>query len=422
MSESPVGVDSSGEVLLTELPNGLRVVTERMDSVRSVTLGCWVGVGNRDEPAQHAGSSHFLEHLLFKGSAQWSTRDLSVAIDGVGGDMNAFTSREYTAYSFRVPHTSLALAAELLGEVITRPTLDADDLESERLVIQEELTMAEDTPDDLVHMELQESLFPGHPLGREVLGSVDTIEHMTAETVRGFHGHWYQPANMVIAAAGLVDHQELVDAMSAKFAAQHGGERPARMQPDAGVRRVTAIDKPVEQTHVAFGWRGFGLDDERRFALSLANQILGGSLSSRLFHEIREKRGLAYSVFSSSSSYLDAGILTMYAGTSPEKTRELLDVVDAEIQELIDNGFTAEELATAKGGVSGATMMGLEDSSSRMGRLGSNILLFDRVKPLDEAVAAIERVDLDELNAVAAEVFSADRALSLVGPDATNYI
>ncbi len=414
MSES-IGT-SSEDIQLTELPNGLRVVTERMDSVRSVTMGCWVGVGSRDEADDHAGSSHFLEHLLFKGSDKWSTRDISIAIDGVGGDMNAFTSREYTAYSFRVPHIAVDLAAELLGEVISRPTLDADDLESERLVILEELTMAEDTPDDLVHMELQRSLFPDHPLGEEVLGTEESISAMNADTVRKFHRHWYQPANMVVSAAGLVDHDRLVDAMESAFGQLEGGDRPTREVPSEGVRPFCSTEKPVEQTHVALGWRGFGLDDERRFALSLANQILGGSLSSRLFHEIREKRGLAYSVFSSAASYSDAGILTMYAGTSPEKAVELLAVVDHEIAEVIENGFTPEELATAKGGVSGATMIGLEDSSSRMGRLGSNMLLFDRIKPIDEAVAAIERVDLDQLNEVARQVFSAERCVSLVGP------
>ncbi len=408
---------SSEDIQLTELPNGLRVVTERMDSVRSVTLGCWVGVGSRDEAGHHAGSSHFLEHLLFKGSDQWSTRDISIAIDAVGGDMNAFTSREYTAYSFRVPHTAVDLAARLLGEVITRPSLDPDDLESERLVINEELTMAEDTPDDLVHMELQRSLFPDHPLGEEVLGNSESISAMTADTVREFHSHWYRPANMVIAAAGMVDHDQFVAEMQTAFAGLDGGARPTRSVPSEGVRGYCSTEKPVEQTHVALGWRGFGLDDDRRFALSLANQILGGSLSSRLFHEIRERRGLAYSVFSSAASYSDAGILTMYAGTSPEKADELLAVVDQEIAEVIENGFTPEELATAKGGVAGATMIGLEDSSSRMGRLGSNMLLFDRIKPIDEAVEAINRVDLDQLNAVATEVFSTQRATSLVGPN-----
>ena len=404
-------------VQLTELPNGLRVVTERMDSVRSVTLGCWVGVGNRDEDPVFAGSSHFLEHLLFKGTAEFTTRDLSIAIDGVGGDMNAFTSREYTAYSFRVPHTSAVLAAELLGAVVTRPSLDADDLESERMVIQEELTMAEDTPDDLVHMELQQSLFPGHALGSEVLGTVESIGSIQPETVRAFHKHWYQPANVVVAAAGLVDHDELVATMTAAFEGQSGGERPERAKPPTDLRLVAATDKAVEQTHISLGWRGFGLDDDRRYALSLANQILGGSLSSRLFHEIREKRGLAYAVFSSAASYSDTGIFTMYAGTSPDNTAELLEVIDQEVAEVIANGFTEDELATAKGGVAGATMMALEDSSSRMSRLGSNMLLFDRIKELDESVAAIERVSLDDLNEVAAEVFSAPHCVSLVGPN-----
>ncbi len=414
MSEA-IGTDSE-DILLTELSNGLRVVTERMDSVRSVTMGCWVGVGSRDEAEQHAGSSHFLEHLLFKGSDTWSTRDISVAVDGVGGDMNAFTSREYTAYSFRVPHTAVDLAAELLGEVVSRPALNAEDLESERLVIHEELTMAEDTPDDLVHMELQRSLFPDHPLGEEVLGTSESISAMDAETVREFHQHWYRPANMVIAAAGMVDHDRLVDAMASAFGELDGGERPQRSAPSDDVRATYSVRKPVEQTHVALGWRGFGLADDRRYALSLANQILGGGLSSRLFHEIRERRGLAYSVFSNAASYSDAGIFTMYAGTSPEKADELLAVIDAEIAEVVAEGFTADELATAKGGVAGATMIGLEDSSSRMGRLGSNILLFDRVKEIDEAVAAIQRVELDELNDVARQVFSAERCLSVVGP------
>ncbi|MEE9416237.1 MAG: pitrilysin family protein [Acidimicrobiales bacterium] len=403
-------------VEITELPNGLRIVTERMDSVRSVALGCWVGVGNRDEPDSASGSSHFLEHLLFKGSDRWSSRELSAAIDGIGGDMNAFTSREYTAYSFRVPETGIELAADLLTEVIVRPRLSAEDIDSERLVIREELAMAEDAPDDLVHMELQESLFPAHPLGREVLGTAATIDAIDCESIRAFHNKWYRPSNMVVAAAGNVEHRAVVELFDAAFAGLEPGDRPIREAPVSGLRSSISREKAVEQSHVALGWRGFGLDDQRRHGLGLVNQILGGGLSSRLFHEVREVRGLAYAVFSSLAGYVDAGIFTIYAGTNPENTSELLDVVEAELAKIIAEGFTLEELEIAKGGVAGATMIGLEDSASRMGRLGASVLLRGRVAPLDELLERILAVDLDELNAIAAEVFDADHALSIVGP------
>lgn len=399
----------------TTLDNGLRIVTEAMSSVRSASIGCWVGVGNRDETPDLAGASHFLEHLLFKGSPTRSAQEIAEQIDRTGGDLNAYTSKEHTAYQARVPDTRVDLAVDILCDVLANPGFTDDDVDGERLVILEELAQSEDLPDDLVHTALQESLFPEHSLGWEVLGTSATIEAMRADAIREFHRQWYQPANLVFAAAGNVDHDHLVERISTAFSSSDGGETPDRLAPGEGVRDDVQLERPTEQVHIAMGWRGVSYDDPDRYALAIANQVIGGGLSSRLFQEVREKRGLAYSVYSSMAAFTDAGTLTLYAGTAAERVDELLEVINTEIDDLVQNGLTPLELAVARDGFEGATLLGLEDSGSRMARIGTATSVRGYVPTIDSFVESIRAVTADDVDRVVARVLGGSRSRSAVG-------
>lgn len=400
----------------TDLPSGVRVVTERMPEARSVSLGIWFGVGSRDEPAEVAGASHFLEHLLFKGTDERSARSISMAVDSVGGEINAYTAREHTAYYTRLPVPQLRFGLDLLADVVSAPAFRAHEIDAEREVIVEELLMSEDTPDDLVFTSLYEGLFPDHPLGRETLGTRDTIEAMARDDIAGFHDTWYRPANLVVAAAGDLHHAEVLDAVVGLFADGPPGARPTRIAPAPSLTPLSVLHRPTEQVHVAMGWRGLPTDDTDRHALTLANHLLGGGLSSRLFQEVREERGLAYTVFSSPSAYGDAGSLTVYAGTAPERLEELLVVVQGVLDDLVTDGVTEEEHAVALGYVEGSMLLGLEDSGSRMARLGNGVTSRDEVVSIDEHVRRYRAVTRDDIHRVLQRVLDAPRTVSVVGP------
>jgi len=286
----------------TRLGNGIRIVTERMPEARSVSLGVWVGVGGRDEPAELAGASHFLEHLVFKGTSTRSARQIAEAVDAVGGEMNAFTNREHTAYYTRLPAAQADLGFAILGDVLTDPAFRPPEVEAERHVILEEILMNLDVPEDHVHTLLAEALFPGHPLGREVLGTRETVEAASRDEIADFFAHWYRPRNLVVVAAGHLDHDRVVDALGPTLGAQDGGERPVRERPADAVEPRAVLDDPTEQAHVAMGWRAVDHFDDDRYALMVANQVLGGGMSSRLFQQVREERGLCYSVYSWAST------------------------------------------------------------------------------------------------------------------------
>ncbi len=400
----------------TTLGNGLRVVSEHLPGSRSASIGAWFAVGSRDEAPERSGASHFLEHLLFKGTQDRSAREVAEAIDGVGGDMNAFTAREYTAFYARVPDTQGAMASELLFDVLRRPALRLSDVDAERQVINEELVAALDTPDDLVHMVLYEELFPGHELGREVLGEPDTIEAMSPADISAFHERWYRPANTVISAAGNVDHDSLVADVERHFGDLSTGERPVRTTtgPTSGARVGTEL--PVEQLHVAIGWQSLSHTDPRRYALAVANQVLGGSPSSRLFQGIREEQALAYTVYSSTSGYADTGSASLYAATSVDRGPELLTALDAAIDELVTNGVTERELSLARSGFEGSIILGLEDSGSRMSRIATGMALRDNVVPIDTFLEHLAAVTVEDVNAVIRSVYGTDPVISLVGP------
>jgi predicted Zn-dependent peptidase len=400
----------------TKLGSGLRVVTERVPSALSVASGVWVGVGARDEPDELAGVSHFLEHLLFKGTEERSAHAIASAVDRFGGDMNAFTTKEYTAYYTRLPAEHLSLGLGILGDVLTAPALRDEDVESERLVILEELLMDEDSPEDRVHTQLYESLFPGHPLGRETAGHRDSVTSITGDDVRKFFGRWYRPASMVVSVAGPVGHDEVVALVEHAFDAPGGGEAPRREAPVGKVRPLAVQRRSVEQAHVALGFAGVSRDDDDREPLDVLNHVLGGGMSSRLFQEIRERRGLAYSVYSAPSSFVDTGALTVYAGTLPESVHDVLDLVDAEIQRVACDGITDDELDVARGYLCGAFRMGLEDTASRMARLGGMLTVLGRLHTVDDQVDKWRAVDHAGVARVAERVLGGPRALSVVGP------
>jgi predicted Zn-dependent peptidase len=409
-------VPLSAGIERSDLASGVRVITERMPDASSVSVGVWFAVGSRDEPDAVAGVSHFLEHLLFKGTDARSARSIALAVDAVGGEMNAYTSREHTAYYLRLPVAELRPGLELLAEVVSRPAFRPHELEAEREVIVEEILMSEDTPDDLVVTALYESLFPGHPLGRETLGTRETVEAMARDDVAGFHGEWYRPANLVVAAAGALTHAEVLDALDGLLPEPTSTTAPVRSTPPAAVEPLVVIDRPTEQVHVAIGWRALPVGDDDRYALWVANHVLGGGMSSRLFQEIREERGLAYTVFSSPSAYSDDGALMIYTATGAGRLDELLGVVDDVLDGLLADGISEEEHLVAKGYLEGSMLLGLEDSGSRMARLGSGLTTRDQVVSVDEHVARIRAVDRDDVSRVLHRVLDGPRAVAAVGP------
>jgi predicted Zn-dependent peptidase len=415
-------VDDTEKIHRTRLDSGLRVVTEELPSLRSAAVGFWVGTGSRDEPDAIAGTSHFLEHLLFKGTPTRHAVEIAEAVESCGGDMNAFTGQEVTAYYVRVPDAFLPLAVDILSDIVWSPAMRPDEVESERQVILEEIRMRDDTPDDLVHDVFSSALFPRHPLGREVSGSEDSIGAVTRQQIASYHAEHYRPANVVVAAAGNVDHDEVVALVEAAQTDARG-ERPPRHDdadqaaPDAFAR----VDRPLEQSHLVLGARALRRDDPDRFALTVLDQVLGGGMSSRLFQEVREKRGLAYSVFSYRSAYEETGALAVYCATAPERVTETLDVVRGELDRLVaDGGVSERELVSAKGYLIGSLALSLESSSSRMHRIGRAELTLGEVPSLDWVVEQVESVTSDDVARVIDRVLGEGvRTLAVVGPPDT---
>lgn len=398
------------------LANGLTVVTEAMPAVRSVALGFWVGIGSRDEPDHRAGASHFLEHLLFKGTEARTAHSIAEAVDEVGGDMNAFTGRENTSFELRLLSEHLDLGLDILSDIMWSPSFRPDEVDAERQVILEELRLSGDEPDEEVHDLLLEALFPAHPLGRNVLGTETSVGAMTREDIRAFHDTHYLPGVVVVAAAGGVDHDALVEHVERRASTREGGVVPVRTPPPPGQRGVVVRERSTEQAHLVVGMRGPSATDGDRHALGVINHVLGGGLSSRLFEEIRERRGLAYNVYSYRAAFSDAGAVGVYAGTSPKQAATVLELIHAELDRFRDTGITARELHLAKSNIRGAFVLGLEDSDSRMARLARNLLELGTVRPIDDVVADIEALTLDDVNRVAHEVFSVERVLAAVGP------
>ncbi|MCX7619278.1 MAG: insulinase family protein, partial [Acidimicrobiales bacterium] len=400
----------------TVLDSGIRVVTERMPGSKSVAIGFWVGVGSRDEDSSVAGASHFLEHLLFKGTAERSARSIAMAVDAVGGEINAYTSREHTTYYARLPATKLRFGLELLTDVLTQPAFRPDEIDAEREVILEEILMNDDTPDDVVHAMLYEALFPDHPLGRETLGSPETISSMRRDQISSFFERWYRPANLIVAAAGDLDHNAVADYVAHRFADNELGEPPRRHAPDREPERLRVVTRPTEQAHVAMGWRALAHGHPDRYALWVANHVFGGGLSSRLFQEVREERGLVYTIGSSPAAYSDTGSVVLYAGTMPSRIGELFDVIESIISALREHGITETEHEVATGFLEGSLLLGLEDSGSRMMRLGSSETALGEVTSIEEHIERIRAVTVEDVTRVLGEVFDSPRSVAVVGP------
>jgi predicted Zn-dependent peptidase len=402
---------------VVRLASGLTVAVEAMTSTRTASLGVWVGVGARDEPEPIAGVSHFLEHLLFKGTASRSATDISQSVDRVGGDINAYTSKEYTAYYCRLPARCAAMGIDLLGDVITSPALRDADVESEREVILDELAMDEDSPEDVAHRLFAGQVFGGHPLGRETAGEAHSVRGIVADDVRRFFADHYRTDNSVVVVTGNVDVDDVIARVEAAFAGMPRGDgRVPRLAPD-DVGGSIDVDDDTEQIHLVMGGRAVRRDDPDREALDVVNHVFGGGLSSRLFDEIRERRGLAYSVFSSAAAYADAGMWSVYAGALPEHADEVRRLVDRELDRLVTGGITADELDIAQGYLCGSYEMGLEDSGARMSRLGGQLTVYGRVRPIEEQLARWSAVTLDDARRVIERVYGAAEPLRVtLGP------
>jgi predicted Zn-dependent peptidase len=398
------------------LPSGMAVVTERMPDVRSVTAGFWVGTGSRDESPELFGASHFLEHLLFKGTPTRSARSISEDIDAVGGDMNAFTTKEYTAFYVRLLAESLDLGLDILSDILWNPAFRPDEVETERQVILEEILMRDDEPGDLVHELFAEALYPGHPLGLEVLGDERSITNMSGDDIRGFFADHYRPQNIVFSAAGLVDHDAVVDGLTSRFAGGSGGVRPVRVAPVRPPEPSVVCTRKTEQAHLVVGCTAFDRHHPDRYALAALNHVLGGGLSSRLFQSIREERGLAYAVYSYRAAFDDAGALAVYAGTAPGRAGEVLRLVSESLDQLAACGVEPRELEVAKGHLKGEMALSLEDSAARMSRIGRSRLVHGEILEVDDLAARIDAVTLDDVARVAADVLTRPRVTAAVGP------
>jgi predicted Zn-dependent peptidase len=397
------------------LENGLRVVTEAIPSASSVALSFWVGTGSRDEKPGELGMSHFLEHLLFKGSASRSALDIAQAIDVVGGDMNAFTTKECTAFYVRVLADDVDVAFDILCDIFCDPGFDPKEVDAERQVVIEEMLMHADDPGDLVHDHFAEQLYSGHALSREILGERKLIETLTPEHIRAFFEHHYRPQNLIFAAAGNLDHDEIVAGVQRRWRGRDGGERPERSAPSfaGGVRK--AYKRQTDQAHLVVGVPAPDRHHVDRYAASVLDVIFGGGMSSRLFQEVRERRGLAYTVFSSYAGYDDAGDFSIYVGTAPKRARETLKVIRDEFHKLTD-GVTDVELERAKRHLRATTLLSLEDVSSRMSRVGRSLLLHGDVLTADEVISRFEAVSASDIAALAGTLLSHDPVVVGVGP------
>ena len=402
---------------ITQLASGLTIATDRVHGARSVAIGVWVAVGSRDEPPMLSGVSHFLEHLLFKGTPTRTATDISRAVDRVGGDINAFTSKEYTAYYCRMPRRHAGTGVELLGDVLTRSLLADADVESERQVILEELAMDDDSPDDVALRTLARQLFGDHGLGRDTAGERETVSSIVSGDIREFFAEHYRAGATTISIAGDVVHDDVVSEVAAAFADLPTGDgRIVRAAPGPSEEDVE-IDDDSEQVHLAIGGRSVPRGDPDREALDVVNHVFGGGLSSRLFDEIRERRGLAYSVYSATSAYADAGAWSVYAGAMPDHAGEVERLVGSELTRLVTDGVTDDELAVAIGYLTGAYELGLEDTGARMSRIGGMLATLGRVIPVDEQIVRWEAVTHADVRRVLERVYGADRPVTVaVGP------
>ena len=411
----------AAHVRRTLLPGGLRVVTEFVPSVRSASVGVWVNVGSRDEPTSVAGAAHFLEHLLFKATPTRGAVEIAQSVDAVGGELNAFTAKEHTCYYAHVLDDDLELAVDLVSDVVLNGVCAPDDVELERDVVLEEIAMRDDDPEDTIGDVFLSAMFGDHPVGRPVIGSVDSVSAMTRDQLHSFHVRRYVPERMVVAVAGNVDHRHVVGLVREYFGARLCKGRDPR-PPRKAVGRtpgrpgLALVSRDCEQTHLFLGVRAPGRHWEHRWALSVLNTALGGGLSSRLFQQIRETRGLAYSVYSAIDTFADTGALSVYAACLPERFTEVVQVTTEVLEAVARDGITENECRIAKGSLRGGLLLGLEDSASRMNRLGRSEINYGEYRTVAGTLQRIDAVTLDEVNAVARKVLSGRYGAAVLGP------
>jgi predicted Zn-dependent peptidase len=405
----------------TTLGNGLRIITEEIPYVKSATIGIWVGTGSRCETMENMGISHFIEHLLFKGTETRSAKQIAETVDAVGGQLNAFTAKEYTCYYIKVVDHQMGLAVDILSDMLFHPKFDVSDIEKERDVILEEIYMYEDSPDEIVHDLYMETVWPDHPLGRNILGTIDSLSATKEASVRKYYMSHYIPSNMVLAAAGNFKHDELVR-LAIKYFGNGETYKKHLMTSPQFSNRIVAKYRDTEQMHICLGTPGLPIDHEQAYALNVLNTILGGGLSSRLFQSIREDRGLAYSVYSYLSSYQDAGLFTVYAGTRPANAPLVLELVQQEMKSMRDVGITDIELTRAKEYIKGNLLLGLENTSSRMTRLGKLELTLNKVISIDEVIQKVDKVTTGDVQGLAQSMFTCQNlCITALGPADTPY-
>ncbi|NBQ66796.1 MAG: insulinase family protein [Actinobacteria bacterium] len=414
----------------TVLASGLRIVTEEIPTVRSAAFGIWVNVGSRDESLKVAGASHFLEHLLFKGTKRRSALEISSSIEAVGGEMNAFTSKEYTCFYARVIDKDLPLAIDVISDLITSSLGKSSDVEAERKVVLEEISMRDDDPADLVHELFAETFYGDTTLGRSILGTTKSIKSLSRSAVFNYYKKRYLPEDIVVAVAGNIRHQQVVDQIIAALSRDEfldRAEKKFNLRPSQEFSRKTKrniglINRKTEQAHIVLGMPGVNRDDKRRFAMGVLSAALGGGMSSRLFQEIREKRGLAYSVYSYAQQFAGSGFLALYAGSTPSKAVEVIKIMRGVLEDVASNGLTNEELIKAQGAVSGSLVLGQEDTGSRMSRIGKSELIYGQVLSFDEILREISAVDSPAIANLASEVLGSAPSLAIVGPFAKRSI
>ena len=407
----------------TVLPSGLRIVTEEVSSVRSAAVGIWVNIGSRDEAPATAGASHFLEHLLFKGTPRRNALEISSAIESVGGEMNAFTSKEYTCFYARVIDTDLPMAVDVISDLITSSIVTAEDVDAERKVVLEEIAMRDDDPSDLVHDLYAETYYGDTALGRPILGTIDSINNMSRNTVFNYYKKRYLPQDLVVAVAGNIKHKRVVAMVEEALSRDNflDVQGTPQIRPNTPIKRakqgrVGIIYRKSEQAHMFYGMEGVARNDDRRFTMGVLSSALGGGMSSRLFQEIREKRGLAYSVYSYAQQFAGSGQIGFYAGCNPSKATEVINIIQEVLADVASNGMSHEEIERAKGAVRGSLVLSQEDSASRMSRIGKSEIVYGDIMGFDEILKAVARVTPEDVRVIASEFLTKTPTLGVVGP------
>ena len=406
------------------MPSGLRIVTEEVSTSRSAAVGIWANVGSRDEGKTVAGASHFLEHLLFKGTKTRTALEISSSIEAVGGEMNAFTGQEYTCFYARVIDTDLPLAVDVVTDLITSSTFTSEDVDSERKVVLSEIAVRDDDPSDYIHELYLDTYYGDSPVGRSILGTVDSINKMPRNSIYNYYKKRYQPENLVVSVAGNIKHKKVVrmveEALSKDgFLDVPNNQHEVRASTPIktpGLGEVGIIDRKTEQAHILYGFPGLARSDDRRFALSVLSSAIGGGMASRLFQEIREKRGLAYTTYAYPQQFAGTGTLAFYAGCRTEKAEEVIKLMRDISESVAQYGLTDEEISRAKGAVTGGLILGQEDTGSRMSRIGKSELVYGEIMSFDDILSKVRSVTPEQVHQLARDLFSAPATLALVGP------